>query len=160
MRKKLTALLLAAGLAVTLSGCWGPTAEDKARNELQSQKAQGETLEKKNLAAKKDREENPNAVRYLYLYSFGQPMGYYITKGKISSSSSQRTPEQDIHYTCSNGGTCTHVVVDGPKDDGSYGAGDPGIFFFMADGTMVETSFDYIIADKPISAVNVPLLGQ
>lgn len=40
-----------------------------------------------------------------------------------------------------------------------YGAGDPGIFFFLADGTMIETNFDYLQADKPISAVNVPLLG-
>lgn len=26
--------------------------------------------------------------------------------------------------------------------------------------TMIETSFDYLIADAPISAVNVPLLGK
>lgn len=160
MTKKIISAFLALGLAFSLSGCFGPTAEDKARNELQSQKSTGDTLEKKNLKAKMDREENPDAVRYLYLYSFGQPMGYYITKGKISSSGSQRTPEQDIHYTCSSGGTCTHVVVDGPKDDGSYGAGDPGIFFFLANGQMIETSFDYIISDQPIAAANVPLLGQ
>lgn len=142
------------------AGC-GPTEEDKARNALQAQKSQGETQEKINLQKKKDREENAGAVRYLYLYSFGQPMGYYITKGKISSSGSQRTPEQDIHYTCSSAGsTCTHVVVDGAKDDGSYGAGDPGIFFFLADGTMVDTNFDYLISDRPLQAVNVPLLGQ
>jgi hypothetical protein len=159
--KKIIAALGALALMFALAGCFGPTEEDKARNALQSQKATGETLEKKNLAAKKDREENPDAVRYLYLYSFGQPMGYYITKGKISSSGSQRTPEMDIHYTCSSSGaTCTHVVVDGPKDDGSYGAGDPGIFFFLANGQMVETNFDYIISDQPIAAANVPLLGQ
>lgn len=155
----IAAAILGSTLLLTGAAC-GPTAEDKARNELQSQKATGETLEKKNLAAKKEREENPDAVRYLYLYSYGEPMGYYITKGKISSSGSQRTPEQDIHYTCSSGGTCTHVVVDGPKDDGSYGAGDPGIFFFKADGAMVETNFDYVISDQPLTAVNVPLLGQ
>lgn len=160
IQKKIGAGLGVLALLFALGGCWGPTAEDKARNALQDQKSQGETLEKKNLAAKKEREENPDAVRYLYLYSFGEPMGYYITKGKISSSGSQRTPEQDIHYTCSSGGTCTHVVVDGPKDDGSYGAGDPGIFFFLANGQMVETSFDYIISDQPIAAANVPLLGQ
>lgn len=138
----------------------GPTADDEARNALQAQKATGNTLEKQNLESKREREENPNAVRYLYLYSFGEPMGYYITKGKISSSGSQRTPEQDIHYTCSSSGSnCSHVVVDGPKDDGSYGQGDPGIFFFLANGTMVETNFDYIQSDQPLAAVNVPLLG-
>ncbi len=157
-RKRVGAVAATVLLVLSLSAC--KTEEDKARDALQSQKATGDTLEKKNLAAKKDREEDPNAVRYVYLYTFGDPMGYYVTKGKISSSGSQRTPEQDIHYTCSSGGNCTHVVVDGAKDDGSYGQGDPGIFFFLADGTMIETSFDYLIADKPIQAVNVPLLGQ
>lgn len=142
------------------AGACGPTADDQARAKLDAETAQGETLEKANLKLKREREENPNAIRYLYLYSFGQPMGYYITKGKISSSGSQRTPEQDIHYTCSSGGSnCTHVVVDGPKDDGSFGAGDPGIFFFLTDGTMVETNFDYLQSDRPITGVNVPLLG-
>lgn len=141
------------------SSCASETAEESARNAVQSQKAQGETLEKKNLELKRQREEDPNAVRYLYLYSFGQPMGYYVTKGKISSSGSQRTPEQDNMWTCKANHGCQPIVVDGAKDDGSYGAGDPGLFFFLADGTMIETSFDYLLADKPIAAVNVPLLG-
>lgn len=153
--------LVISGAVLTMgaSSC-GPTEEETKRNELQSQKSTGETLEKKNLELKRQREEDPNAVRYLYLYSFGEPMGYYVTKGKISSSGSQRTPEQDNMWTCrGSGGDCAAIVVDGAKDDGSYGAGDPGIFFFLADGTMIETNFDYLQADKPIAAVNVPLLG-
>lgn len=160
-RIAIAGLVLGSTLLLTAGAC-GPTAEETARNQAQSQKATGETLEKKNLAEKAKREEDPNAVRYLYLYSFGQPMGYYITKGKVSSSGSQRTPEQDNMWTC--GGSsgnygCAAIVVDGAKDDGSYGSGDPGIFFFLADGTMIETTFDYIQADKPITGVNVPLLG-
>lgn len=158
--KKIVAAVAAVTLMLTLSGCYTETAEETARNQAQSQKSQGETLEKKNLELKRQREENPDAVRYLYLYSFGQPMGYYVTKGKISSSGSQRTPEQDNMWTCKYNHGCQPIVVDGAKDDGSYGAGDPGIFFFLADGTMIETSFDYLIADAPISAVNVPLLGK
>lgn len=151
-----------AGLALVLglSACTTPTAEEVKRDEVQAQKAQGETLEKKNLELKRQREEDPNATRYLYLYSFGQPMGYYITKGKISSSGSQRTPEQDNMWTCKSNHGCQPIVVDGAKDDGSYGAGDPGIFFFLANGQMVETTFDYIISDAPLQAVNVPLLGK
>lgn len=159
-RRLLTVIgLVVAGALVSMgaTSC-GPTDEETKRNEIQSQKATGETLEKKNLELKRQREEDPNAVRYLYLYSFGQPMGYYVTKGKISSSGSQRTPEQDNMWTCAHG-ECSAIVVDGAKDDGSYGAGDPGIFFFLADGTMIETNFDYLQADKPIAAVNVPLLG-
>lgn len=152
-------LVISGALVLTAGSCTAETAEEVARNEAQAQKSQGETLEKKNLELKRQREEDPNAIRYLYLYSFGEPMGYYITKGKISSSGSQRTPEQDNMWTCRNNHGCQPIVVDGAKDDGSYGAGDPGVFFFLADGTMIETSFDYLIADKPITAVNIPLLG-
>lgn len=158
-KRFLGVIALALAGVLGLSACTGESAEDTARNEQQAQKAQGETLEKKNLELKRQREEDPNAIRYLYLYSYGEPMGYWITKGKISSSGSQRTPEQDIHWTCRTHHGCQPVIVDGPKDDGSYGTGDPGIFFFLADGTGVETNFDFLIADKPIQAVNVPLLG-
>lgn len=158
--KKIVAAVMAAAMALTLSACNYETPEEVARNQAQSQKAQGETLEKKNLELKRQREEDPNAVRYLYLYSFGQPMGYYVTKGKISSSGSQRTPEQDNMWTCKTNHGCAAIVVDGAKDDGSYGGGDPGLFFFLGDGTMVETNFDFLVSDRPLTAVNVPLLGQ
>lgn len=157
--RNIIGLALAGSLVLTAGSCASETPEEMARNEVQSQKSQGETLEKKNLELKRKREEDPNAVRYLYLYSFGQPMGYYVTKGKISSSGSQRTPEQDNMWTCKTNHGCQPIIVDGAKDDGSYGAGDPGVFFFLADGTMIETNFDYLLADKPITAVNVPLLG-
>lgn len=148
-------------LFLTAGSC-GPTPEEQARNQLQSQKATGETLEKKNLAEKAKREEDANAVRYVYVTNFGNPIGYYVTKGKISSNGSQRTPEQDNMWTC--GGSsgsygCQAIVVDGAQDDGSYGAGDPGVFFFLVDGTMVVTDFDYIQSDRPIPTLNVPKLG-
>jgi hypothetical protein len=163
-RKKRIAIATAAlgGTLLLTAGACGPTAEETARNQLQAQKSTGDTLEKKNLEEKRKREENPNAVRYLYLYSHGTPQGYYITRGKVSSNGSQRTPEQDNMWTC--GGTsgnygCQPIVVDGAQDDGSYGAPEPGIFFFLANGTMISTTLDYVQADQPIVGVNVPLLG-
>jgi hypothetical protein len=51
------------------------------------------------------------------------------------------------------------VVVDGPQDDGSYGSGDPGIFFFLTNGTKVVTSLDYIQTDQPIPGITAPKLG-
>lgn len=157
-RQKIVAGILVAAVSVT-GGCSCTTDDDKARQALQAQKATGHTLEKANLEEKRKREENPNAIGYVYLMNFGNVVGYYISKGKISSSGSQATPEQDIHYTCSSGGTCSHLVVDGPQDDGSYGDHDPGIFFFLADGTKVVSSLDFIHTDRPIPALNVPLLG-
>lgn len=150
--------------AVFLGGCTHDprTQEEKDRDVLQNQKATGRTLEKANLEEKRQREENPNAIGYIYLMNFGQVTGYYVIKGKVSSNGSQATPEQQIIQSC-GGSTgyynCGPVVVDGPQDDGSYGQGDPGIFFFLADGTKVVTSLDYIQTDRPIPALNVPKLG-
>ncbi|MXQ56012.1 hypothetical protein [Shimazuella alba] len=154
-RNAIAALLLTGALALGTTAC--ETDDEKARKEQQSQKATGETLGKKNLREKLKREENPNAIGYVYLLSFGKPMGYYIVKGKVSSNGSQLTPQDEIVDTC--GSDDCSVVVDGPQDDGTYGNRDPGIFFFLSDGTMVTTSLDYVYTDRPIQAVNVPLLG-
>lgn len=147
---KALAILAISGLALT--GCTGT--ENQQRKEAQAQSQIKDSLEKANLIKKREREENPSAERYLYLYSFGQPIGYYITKGKISSNASQIGPDTEVIYAHSSG-----HVVDSAKDDGSYGNGDPGIFFFTSDDVMVETNFDYLQSDQPI-AVNVPRLRQ
>lgn len=149
--------LLFVGLGA--SAC-GPTAEETARNEAQSKKATGQTLEKTNLEKKREREENPNAIGYVYLVNESGVLGYYVTKGKISSNGSQLTPEDDNMWTCySSTSTCEAIVVDGAQDDGSYGAGDPGVFFFLADDTKVVWNGDILHSDRPIPALNVPLLG-
>lgn len=152
--KKIAALIVAAGLVFGLAACTEDSPAQKRRQEQQASQSQGETLEIKNLKEKKRREESASAIRYLYVVSFGKPMGYYVTKGKISSNGSQAGPELEMMRPCTG---CDHQVVDSAQDDGSYGAGDPGIFFFTTDGTMVVTSLDYIQSDQPL-AFNVPQL--
>lgn len=161
MIKKVVAALTAL-LVLTLAACTGESAEDTARNEQQAQKSQGETLEKKNLEEKRKREEDPNAVSYVYKYTpTGAFIGYWVAKGKISSNSSQRTPEQDIHWTCRSTHGCHPVVVDGAKDDGSFGGPEPGGFFFLADGTMVVLGDDYYLyTTRPIDLPNIPQLTK
>ena len=156
--KKIIAILSSLAVLFALTAC--ETADDKKRNELQAQKSQGETLEKRNLEEKRKREEDPNAVAYVYKYTaMGNFIGYWVAKGKISSNGSQRTPQQEIHYTCSSGGNCTHVVVDGPQDDGSFGSDEPGVFFFLADGTKVVLGDNnWLYSDKPIALPNIPQL--
>lgn len=140
---KAATVLLVSALALT--GC---TTEYDKRKQAQGASQIKDSLEKKNLEKKRDREENPSAERYLYLMNFGQIVGYYVTKGKISSNGSQVGPESEI---------ISSHVLDSAKDDGTYGAGDPGIFFFTSDDVMVETSLDYIQSDQPL-AVDVPRL--
>jgi hypothetical protein len=108
------------------------------------------TLEKANLQKKQKIDENPNQLGFVYLLSFGKPFGYYPVKGKISSSGSQLAPESEVLRPC-GGGSCEFIVADGPQDDGTYGEGDPGIFFFTPDGNMVVTSLDYFYSQQPVA---------
>lgn len=168
-RKMLAGL---AGLAVTaalLTGCTS-SGDDKARTEAENATCDSPpkgpdgkplplTLGQQNLCKKEKRESDPNAIGYVYLINFGSIVGYYVSKGKISSSGGQYRPEDDIHWTCKEHHGCQPVVVDGPRDDRTFGEHDPGTFFFLADDTKVVTSLDYIHTDRPIPALNVPKLG-
>lgn len=136
-----------------LAACTTP-GEYEQRKAAQGSSQIKNSLEKQNAEMKRDKEEDPNAIRYVYLLNYGINTGYYVAKGKISSSSSQVGPESEVIKYYGDG-----YVLDSAKDDGTYGAGDPGIFFFTTDGMMVETSLDYIVTDRPIALQGVPLLG-
>lgn len=176
MNKKITAGLTTIGLAValTLTAC----SEDKSKSAQNSGQAQTEqafnqqqtavpypvdqlkdSQERRNLKERLLRQNNPNAISYLYVLSFAQPLGYYVVKGKVSSTNSQMITDNLVLDRCS-GSTCP-VVVNAPGDDGSYGPNEDGIFFFTTTGVMVQTSLDYVVSDQPIpfGKVDVPKLG-
>jgi hypothetical protein len=158
--KKIAALSLVGVMALGLGACSDGGNDQFAKREQQQAAKKNvarDTLEKQNLKERMRRQERPTALGYVYLVNFGKPFGYYAIKGKVSSSGSQLTPEQDVIRDRGQYGG-GNVVTDGPQDDGTYGNGDPGIFFFTTDGVMVETSMDYIYSDKPM-AIDVPLLG-
>jgi hypothetical protein len=115
-----------------------------------------DSLERANLKKRLLRTNKPDAVGYVYLMNFGQIVGYYTIKGKVSSTQSQMTTSDLVNKFCDNG--CAWVTTGAPGDDGSYGDNEPGIFFFTTEDQMVTTSLDYIWADQPIS-VDVPRLG-
>lgn len=150
--KAVSATLLAGGLIFSATACVGPGEYEK-RKEAQGTSQITNSLEKQNAQKKRDKEEDPNAIRYVYLLNYGEYIGYYVIQGKVSSSSSQVGPESEVIRYYGEG-----YALDSAKDDGTYGPGDPGIFFFLTDGTMVETSVDFVVSDRPIP-VNAPKLG-
>ena len=155
MKKIATVSVLATLTLGGLAACsTGPTEYEK-RKQAQGSSQIVNSLEKQNAEKKRDKEEDPNAIRYVYLLNYGINTGYYVAQGKISSSSSQVGPETEVIKGWNGDG----YILDSAKDDGTYGAGDPGIFFFTTDGMMVETSLDYIVTDRPIALQGVPLLG-
>lgn len=131
-----------------LSACSVPTKDIQEREKKQDSSS-ANSLELKNLTAKRDLENNPDTTRYVYAMNYGQIVGYWVAKGKISSSGSQIAPEQDLIKVYE--GSTERVVVDSAKDDGSYGAADPGIFFFTPEGNMIETSLDYVVSTQPMT---------
>jgi hypothetical protein len=167
--KNKTIIAVVAALALTL-GLTACTETSKAQEEGQKLTEQAfqqqaaavpypaaelrESLERANLKERLLRTNKPDAQGYVYLMSFGQIIGYYTVKGKVSSTQSQMTTDQLItRYQNSE----THVV-NAPGDDGSYGANEEGIFFFTTEGQMVTTNLDYIWSDNPI-AIDTPRLG-
>lgn len=115
------------------------------------------SLERVNLRERLLRFNKPNKVGYLYLMSFGKFVGYYVVKGKITSTQSQMTTTEQTWDCGSADGACS---VPSIGDDGSFGAnegGDKGVFFFTSGGTMVETTLDWVYSDTPLH-IDVPNL--
>jgi len=173
MNRKLTGLA-AAILAVSLilAGC---TSEPKssAQNQGQAQTEQAfaqqskavpypadqlkDSLERRNVRERLLRTNNPNKIGYVYLLSFGKPLGYYVIKGKVSSTQSQMTTDQFVERHGDTGGG--NFVYSAPGDDGSYGQNENGVFFFTTEGAMVTTTLDFVYSDQPIP-FNVPKLNK
>lgn len=116
-----------------------------------------DSLERRNLRERLLRFNRPNKIGYLYVMSFGKFVGYYVVRGKVSSTQSQMTSPVQV-WNC--GGADGGCQADSIGDDGSFGpneGGDAGIFFFTATGVMVETTLDWVYSDAPLK-IDVPNL--
>lgn len=177
LRKRVLASALGVVVIVglTAGACDNPTAPNTAQGsgqaDTESAFAQQRTavpypaeqlkdsLERRNIRERLLRTNQPNKIGYVYLLSFsGQPLGYYVIKGKVSSTDSQMTTTDLVikDQGQSGGG---NVTVPAPGDDGSYGPNEAGVFFFTAEGALVETSLTYLYSDQPLP-LNVPKLNS
>jgi hypothetical protein len=149
----LTVLAAVTAMYATMGSACEPSAESKADQQRAEKAAnnvlcgeKGESLECKNLREKEKRNSDPNRIGYVYLYNFdGSIKGYFVVKGKVSSTQSQMGP-MDLLYTHSYGNT----TLEAAGDDGTYGPNENGIFFFLVNGTMVTYSGEYILSDAPL----------
>ena len=113
--------------------------------------------ERRTIAKWAEHWDRPSAACYVYLISYGNIIGYYVSDGKPAATASYLTPEWN--YTSTGSGW---VETQLPDVDGCYGMNNPGIRFFTASGIAVEwggAAASYIYSDVPLS-INVPLLGQ
>lgn len=117
-----------------------------------------DSLERRNLRERLLRFNKPQKIGYLYVVSFGKFVGYYVVKGKVSSIQSQMTSTTQTYKDGRDDNASQAIPSIG--DDGSYGineGGDRGVFFFTAQGVMVETTLDWVYSDAPLN-INVPNL--
>lgn len=139
---------------VALTGCTDSGYEQ--RQEQQEAVTLDDSLGIQAQEERLSREENENTVRYVYLMSFGEIVGYYVIKGGVYDAGTQLAPEQEIICRYNSSESCQ--AVDSARDNGTYGGDDGGVFFFTSDGTLVETSLDYIQSDQPLP-IDTPRFG-
>lgn len=114
--------------------------------------------ERRTIAKWAQRWDQPNLPCYVYLISYGNIIGYYVTDGKPSSTNSYLTPEYRESYNTSS----TTITEQLPDVDGTYGSNNQGIRFFTAEGVAVEwggSGASYIYSDAPLP-LSVPRLNQ
>lgn len=171
-RTKLIVTGLVGAFALTFLGAGScdtePNKSDQARAAKEASTVlcgeKGESLECRNLAEKKKRDEDPTRVTYVYLLSWtGEFIGYYVAKGKVSSNQSQMAPMDTGIRICPNNWSSVHAdcyaVGEAPGDDGSFGPNEDGIFFFATDGTKITWNGMYQQSDRPL-AIKAPLLYE
>lgn len=175
--KKVAAGTSAAVMVLALAACGGGSDKPNAQRQGEDLTQQAynqqskavpypvdqlkDSQERRNLRERLLRQNDPNHTSYVYILSFAQPLGYYVIKGKVSSTESQMTTDQLQVDACNRAGEDCPNAVDAPGDDGSYGPNEKGIFFFTTAGVMVQTSMDYVVSDQPIpfGKLDVPKLG-
>jgi hypothetical protein len=156
-------------LVATLSACGGEFSAEQVRRSAnrQSTLAQASAQaavgvpdltyfqERRTIAKWAKHWDRPSAACYIYLISYGNILGYYVSDGKPASTGSFLTPE----YKREDG---TESQQQLPDIDGTYGTNNPGVRFFTASGIAVEwagSGASYIYSDVPLK-LNVPLLGE
>jgi len=160
-------------LAIFLFGCDLETEGKRANREAQNASMQAQVAaqasisvpdisyfqERRTIAKWAKHWDRPSAACYVYLISFGNIIGYYISDGKPASNRSYITPVEQIYR--SSGGSF-QFTMEAPDIDGCYGDNNQGIRFFTASGIAVEWGGDgasYLYSDAPLK-INVPLLGN
>lgn len=99
--------------------------------------------------------DKPSIVCYIYLFAYGNCIGYYVADGKPASTQSYMMPEES-YYQHGNG-----VVMSNPDIDGTWGSNNPGIRFFTAEGAAVEwagSGASYLFSNTPLT-IRVPKLN-
>ncbi len=172
MKKYFKFLLIIPVIALMASGCnvtESSSVQESEQNTVESNQQRmtnavpvpqlKESLERQNISKRLQLFDANDKVSYIYLVNFGKVMAFYTIKGKVTSSSKRLTTNQKIIQNESYE-TGNYSVVESPSLDGAYGTSDEYVFFWTTDGTYVQWSGDYMLADTPLKLTQQPELIQ
>lgn len=166
--KPFVAVLMALGLMVGLSACIDGEV-DPQRKAIQEKSSKAldkqieavdypadqltDSLERRNIRERLLRTNKADKIGYVYYVPFGNILGYWTVKGKVSSVKSQMNPTDDLSGDVSDCSGCSeHVITESAGDDGAFGENQDAVFFFTTNGTMIEVpEDDYFYSDQPIT---------
>ncbi len=96
----------------------------------------------------------PGLQMYVVLLSrSGQPIDYFVTKGKCTSSEKRLTPTHRLAHPGPN-----DVVVKAPSEDGTFGSSSPYIYCRTVNDQYKQWNGRYYVSDSPIELTIKPLV--
>lgn len=95
----------------------------------------------------------------VFFGDFGQPIDYFVTDGKCSSSKKRLIRKQKV-IQGDRGSYTGGFVVAAPAADGTYGGSDEYIYCKTVDGKYKQWNGDYYASDRPIELTIEPLIMQ
>lgn len=120
------------------------------------------SVERQNLINRYKTYSDKNKISYIALVNQQGGVLYTgVVKGKVSSASSQLTPEDRM--TCTDSGehgsdaVCATIKV--PEPDGSWSTNGEGVFWFDDTNVYHEWNGLYLIADQAFTLTQPPLLS-
>lgn|SRR3989344_3537712 len=136
-----------------------PDAMQRLQNQAAeaAQRAAAGTTEPNEINMIKDRRimnGKPGLQMYVILLSKGgQPIDYFVTQGKCTSSTKRLTPTHKLVDTGPNS-----LVVKAPSEDGTFGTSAPYIYCKTVNGVYKQWNGNYYASDKPIELTIKPLV--
>lgn len=92
----------------------------------------------------------------VFINDAGQPIDYFATDGKCTSSNKRLIPDQKV--SSEGGAWSDDVLISAPSEDGTSGSSDEYIYCFTVDGKYKQWNGDYYASDSPIELTIKPLV--
>ncbi len=93
----------------------------------------------------------------IFMNDMGQPVDYFVTDGKCTSSNKRLTDGTKI-VSGDRGSYTGNVDVPAASEDGTHGESDEYIYCRTVDGKYKQWNGDYYVSDFPIELTIKPLV--